>query len=62
MDQKQIISKLEETLLLRYGCRMDTASPQQIYRALCYVVNDMLIVKNAAFNSNVNKHQDKQVY
>ena len=62
MDQKQIISKLEETLLLRYGCRMDTASPQQIYRALCYVVNDILIVKNAAFNSNVNKHQDKQVY
>ena len=42
MDQKQIIKQLDEMLLVRYGCSMQTASPQQIYRALCYVVNGML--------------------
>ena len=35
MDQKQIISQLNETLLVRYGCTMESASPQQVYRALC---------------------------
>ncbi len=62
MDQKQIISKLEEVILLRYGCEMSAASPQQIYRALCYVVNDMLMVKNAEFGRKVNERKDKQVY
>ena len=35
MDQKQIISQLDEMLLVRYGCSTVTASPQQLYRALC---------------------------
>ena len=59
MDQKQVISQLEETLLVRYGCAMDSASPQQVYRALCYVVNRMLASKSAEF---YRKNQGKQVY
>ena len=59
MDQKQIISQLEETLLVRYGCAMESASPQQVYRALCYVVNRMLASKSAEF---YKKNQGKQVY
>ena len=62
MNQKQIIEKLEETLLRRYGCHSDTASPQQIYRCLCYLVNEMLVEKNTQFNRKANKDQDKQVY
>ncbi len=62
MDQKQVISKLEEALLLRYGCHMDSASPQQVYRALCFVVNDMLMVKNAEYRRSVTDHKGKQVY
>lgn len=62
MNQKQIIEKLEETLLRRYGCHSDTASPQQIYRCLCYLVNEMLVEKNTQFNRKTNKDQDKQVY
>ena len=42
MDQKQIISQLEDTVLVRYGCPLMSASPQQVYRSLCYVVNGML--------------------
>ena len=62
MDQKQIITKLEETLLRRYGCHSDTASPQQIYRSLCYLVNDMLMEKNTQFNRKTQKEHNKQVY
>ena len=59
MDQKQIISQLNETLLVRYGCTMESASPQQVYRALCYVVNGMLASKSAEF---YRKNEGKQVY
>ena len=62
MDQKQIISKLDETLLLRYGCSVSAASPQQIYRALCHIVKDMLMAKNAAFDRKTTEQEEKQVY
>ena len=62
MDEKQITKAMNETLLLRYGCNLDNASPQQVYRALCYVINDMLLVKNAAFSQKVSESQGKQVY
>ena len=38
MNQKEIISKIEEALLLRFGCGMDSASPQQIYKALFHFI------------------------
>ena len=59
MDQKQIINQLNETLLVRYGCSMDTASPQQVYRGMCYVVNGMLASKSAEF---YRQNKGKQVY
>ncbi len=59
MDQKQVIKQMDEMLLVRYGCSMTTASPQQMYRALCYVVNGMLASKSAEFH---RKNQGKQVY
>ncbi len=59
MDQKQIINQLNETLLVRYGWSMDNASPQQVYRGLCYVVNGMLASKSAEFH---RKNKGKQVY
>ena len=49
MDQKQIINQLNEKLSVRYGCSIDSASPQQVYRAMCYVVNEMLASKSAEF-------------
>ena len=62
MDEKQIIKAMNETLLLRYGCNMDSASPQQISRALCYVINYMLLVKNAEYSRKVTEQHQKQVY
>ncbi|HIT32804.1 MAG TPA: glycogen/starch/alpha-glucan phosphorylase [Candidatus Enterenecus stercoripullorum] len=62
MDEKQIIKAINEMLLLRYGCNMDSASPQQIYRALCYVINDMLLVKNAEYSRKMTEQHKKQVY
>ena len=59
MDQKQIINQLNEKLLVRYGCSVDSASPQQVYRAMCYVVNEMLASKSAEF---YRKNEGKQVY
>ena len=59
MDQKQIIKQLDEMLLVRYGCSMVTASPQQVYRALCYVVNGVLAAKSAEY---YRKNEGKQVY
>ena len=62
MDQKQIITQLNEMLLVRYGCSMESASPQQVYRALCYVVNGMLAAKNAEFHHKRDERHEKQVY
>ena len=59
MDQKQIIKQLDEMLLVRYGCTTSNASPQQVYRALCYVVNNMLATKSAEF---YQKNKGKHVY
>ena len=59
MDQKQIIGQLDETLLVRYGCTMQTASPQQLYRAMCYVVNRTLAARSAEY---YRKNEGKQVY
>ncbi len=59
MDQKQIIKQLDDMLLVRYGCSTANASPQQVYRALCYVVNNMLATKSAEF---YQKNKGKQVY
>ena len=62
MNQKEIISKIEEALLLRFGCGMDSASPQQIYKALCITVNDMLMLKRREFKKNLDETGEKQVY
>ena len=62
MEEKKIIKSINDILLLRYGCSMDAASPQQVYRALCAVVNDMLLVKNAEYSRKVNEQHQKQVY
>ena len=62
MDEKKIIKSINDILLLRYGCSMEHAAPQQVYRALCNVVNDMLLVKNAEYSRNVTDNQNKQVY
>ncbi len=62
MDEKQIIKAMNEMLLLRYGCNIDSASPQQVYRALCYVINDMLLVKNAEYSRKMTEQHKKQVY
>ena len=60
MDQKQIIEQLDEMLLVRYGCSMVTASPQQVYRALCYVVNHRILAGKSA--EYYRKNEGKQVY
>ncbi len=62
MDQKQIISNLNNTLLVRYGCQMENASPQQIYRALCYNVNRMLATQSAAYYRKQEAEHNKKVY
>ena len=62
MNQKQIIKQLDDALLLRYGCSTKTASPQQMYRTLCHLVNNMLMAGNAAFEHKAVEEEQKQVY
>ncbi len=62
MDQNQIIDRLDSTLLIRYGCTREDASPQQIYRALCYNVNRILAEKSAAFYRKQDEENAKKVY
>ena len=55
------LARMDEMLLVRYGCSMPPASPQQMYRALCYVVNGMLASKSAESAKSITSLIDASV-
>lgn len=56
---KQLI---DEKILRHFGCGAQEVTQQQIYKAACLVVRDILMKKRSEFESNVRKQGAKRVY
>ena len=62
MDKKTALSLLETTCQKQFGCELKEATKQQVYKALCIIVKDILVEKNVEFKNKTKKKGDKQVY
>ena len=62
MDQKTAIALMEEMCRKQFGCAVSDATKQQLYKALCLVVKDILIEKNVEFTKSVKEKEEKQIY
>ncbi len=62
MDKKTALQLLETTCSKQFGCGLKEATKQQVYKALCIIVKDILVEKNIEFTSKTKKNEDKQVY
>jgi len=62
MDKKTALQMLETTCSKQFGCELKDATNQQVYKALCIIVKDILTEKNIEFSNKTKKNDDKQVY
>lgn len=62
MDKKTALQLLENTCTKQFGCALSEATKQQVYKALCMIVKDILVEKNNEFTSKTKKNGDKQVF
>ncbi len=62
MDKKTANQLLETTCQKQFGCDLKEATKQQVYKALCIIVKDILVEKNVEFKNKTKKKGDKQVY
>lgn len=62
MDKKTALGLLENTCRKQFGCELKEATKQQVYKALCIIVKDILVEKNIEFEAKTKKQEDKQVY
>ena len=56
------MEKLEELMQQMNGCELKDATEKQVYRTLCYMIRQILMEKNSAFNKKVSDEEDKEVY
>ena len=61
MDKKTALNLLETTCQKQFGCEFKEATKQQVYKALCVIVKDILVEKNVEFKNKTNE-QTKQNY
>ncbi len=62
MDKKTALQLLDTTCAKQFGCALSEATKQQVYKALCIIVKDILVEKNNEFTTKTKKDGDKQVY
>ena len=62
MDKKTALGLLESACRKEFGCELKEATKQQVYKALCIIVKDILVEKNIEFKNKVKKNESKQVY
>ena len=62
MKAKEIISLINDEALKSMGCELKDATNQQIYKALCTVVRDILIKERRKFSKDFKNKDGKQVY
>lgn len=57
-EVKQISDALERI----FGCDIKEATTLQMYKSVCYVVQDMLLSKQKKFHDKYRKNDDKQIF
>ena len=62
MDKKSALLLLDSTCQKQFGCEFKEATKQQVYKALCLIVKDILVEKNMEFKNKTKKNGSKQVY
>lgn len=62
MEQKKALELLDNECLEQFGCYAAEATQQQVYRALCVVVRNLLTKKRKTYKDRCNKQKAKQVY
>lgn len=62
LKKQEIMQLLEENCLRNFGCHAKEATEQQMYKALCITVRDMLAAERKAFTDQVTAKEKKQVY
>ena len=62
MDKKTAHALLDSTCQKQFGCEFKEATKQQVYKALCLIVKDILVEKNVEFKNKTKKNGSKQVY
>ncbi len=62
IDSKLINSLIDEEISRYWNINPNSATPNQIYRALSLVLRDILLDKRNNFINEVNKNNQKQVY
>ncbi len=60
--KEQVLSLIEKECLNHFGCYLKEATNQQIYKALCLVVKDLLAEKRKRFYEAHKQKGEKQVY
>jgi starch phosphorylase len=45
MDKKTALGLLENTCRKQFGCELKEATKQQVYKTLCMVIKDILILR-----------------
>lgn len=62
MAKNELIELLNDKSLRHFGCYLDEATQQQIYKTVCLVVRDMLAKQRKTFTDQCEKQAAKQVY
>ena len=62
MTKEDVTQRLRETLSIYFGCKLEKASPEQLYKASAMVVRELLLEKRSQFRSKANDQDAKQVY
>ncbi len=62
MKQEELKVQLNEKCLDLFGCEITEATEQQIYKAVCAVVREMLQKMRRSYAKDVEKREKKQVY
>ena len=62
VSEKEFRSLIELKLAKMFGVKYTEASEQIMYRALCFVVKDLITQKRVEFKTKVRAEGKKQVY
>ena len=62
MTKEEVVQRLREILSIYFGCELEKASQEQLYKASAMVVRELLLEKRSQFRSKAAEQDSKQVY
>lgn len=62
LSKEKLLELLNDKSLKHFGCYLNEATKQQIYKAVCLVTRDLLAKQHKTFSDKCEKQEAKQVY